>query len=822
MMKKICLLTLAAFTSVSFLFAQNDLKLWYKKPADLWTEALPLGNGRLGAMVFGKVNEELIQLNESTLWSGGPVKTNVNPQAASYLPMIRDALLNDENYEKANELTKKMQGLYSESYMPLGNLIIRQQFKSTATSYYRDLNIQDAIATTRFTIDGVQFSRQIFISAPDQVIVMRLRANKAGALNFDATTNSLLKYQNTVDSDEFVMKGKAPAHVDPSYLNSKSPVIYEDTAGCNGMRFQLRMKAVSKSAHITVDTNGIHVRDAGDVLLFISAATSFNGFDKCPDKDGRDENKIAAADMDKVINKSFDELIKRHLADYHKYFNRVSLDLKDATKSNPNNLPADERLQAYSKGAYDPWIEKMYFQFGRYLLISCSRPGGVPANLQGIWNKEVRPPWSSNYTININTQMNYWPSEVTNLSEMHQPLFDFIENLSVTGAVTAKEFYNMHGWVAHHNSDVWALSNPVGNMGGGDPQWANWTQGGNWLCQDLWEHYRYTLDHQFLKDTAYPLMKDAATFCLDFLTENKDGYLVTAPSVSPENIFMYANGKQGKVSIAATMDMSIIWDLFSNVIEASKELNIDPGFRALLTEKKAKLFPLQIGHKGNLQEWYKDFEDVEVHHRHVSHLFGLYPGHEISPITTPLFAAAAKKSLKIRGDEGTGWSKAWKINFWARLLDGNHAYLLLKDLLHATSEGGTNYQEGGGTYPDFFDAHPPFQIDGNFGGTAGMAEMLLQSQFDEIYLLPALPDAWKDGEVKGLKARGNFEVSINWKNQRLTDAVIKSLSGGRCKIRSSNRINIKGTTVKSTKVANGYTTSFNSVKGRIYFIKGVN
>jgi alpha-L-fucosidase 2 len=470
MMKKICLITFVAFTSVNFLFAQNDLKLWYKKPADLWTEALPLGNGRLGAMVFGKVNEELIQLNEGTLWSGGPVKTNVNPQAASYLPMIRDALLNDEDYAKANELAKKMQGLFSESYMPLGNLIIRQQFKSpTTTAYYRDLNIQDAVATTRFIIDSIQFSRQVFISAPDQVIVMRLTANKAGALNFDATTNSLLKYQNTVDNNEFVMKGKAPAHVDPSYLNSKDPVIYEDTAACNGMRFQFRMKAVSKSARIKVDTNGIHVRDATDILLFISAATSFNGFDKCPDKDGKDENKIVAAYMDKVINKSFDELINRHLADYHKYFNRVSLDLKDATKSNSNNLPSDERLQAYSKGGSDPWIEKMYFQFGRYLLISCSRPGGEPANLQGIWNKEVRPPWSSNYTININTQMNYWPSEVTNLSEMHQPLFDFIENLSVTGTVTAKEFYNMHGWVAHHNSDIWALSNPVGNRVGEIP-----------------------------------------------------------------------------------------------------------------------------------------------------------------------------------------------------------------------------------------------------------------------------------------------------------------------------------------------------------------
>lgn len=819
-MKSFLIIASIMFVFLLHSFAQNDLKLWYNKPADVWTEALPVGNGRIGAMVFGKVYEELIQLNESTLWSGGPVKRNVNPQAVSYLPQIRNALLNEEDYAKANELTKKMQGLFSESYMPLGNLMINQHFQSKNVSgYYRDLNIEDAIATTRFIVDGIQFTREIFISAPDQVMVVRLRSGKAGALNFDAVINSQLHYVNAVGDNELQLKGKAPAHVDPNYHDvNKEPVIYKDILGCNGMRFQLRMKALSKNGNIKIDTSGIHVRSATEVLLFLSAATSFNGFDKCPDNDGKDENKISANFMDKAIKKSFNELMKRHLEDYHKYFNRVSLELKDTTNTHPSHLPSDERLLAYSKGAYDPWIEKMYFQYGRYLLISSSRPGGVPANLQGIWNKEIRPPWSSNYTININTQMNYWPSEITNLSEMHEPLFDLIENISVTGAVTAKQFYNMRGWVAHHNSDIWALSNPVGNMGGGDPKWANWAQGANWLCQDLWEHYRFTMDKKFLRDTAYPLMKGAAIFTMDWLVENKDGYLVTAPSVSPENVFLYADGKHGDVSVATTMDMSIIWDLFTNLINASEVLNIDPDFRDLLIEKKAKLFPLQIGHKGNLQEWYRDFEEVEIHHRHVSHLFGLYPGHQISPVSTPEFAAAAKKTLEIRGDEGTGWSKAWKINFWARLLDGNHAYILLKDLLHATSETNTNYGEGGGTYPNFFDAHPPFQIDGNFGGTGGIAEMLLQSQVGEIHLLPALPDAWKEGAVQGLKARGNFEVSINWKNHRLNDAVIKSFSGGICKIRTSVPVIVGGVKTHSNKDMHGYLTSFSSAKGKNYFI----
>lgn len=803
---------MAGFSSYS-----QDLKLQYNQPAVEWTEALPIGNGTLGAMVFGRVDTELIQFNEATLWSGGPVQKNVNTDAFKNLALIREALTN-EDFEKAYNLTKNMQGAYSESFMPLGDLILTQDFGGQKPDFYnRSLDLQTGLAVTNFSVSGVNYKREIFASAPAQCIVIKLSADQLKKLSLTIDASSLLRNQKSIQNQSLVLNGKAPSHSDPNYIDyNKEPIIYEDATGCRGMRFELIVKPVIKDGEVSSDGNKLVIKDASEVLLFVSAATSFNGFDKCPDSQGKDEHKWAESPIKKAVSKKYDSLLKEHIADFQHFFNRVSLKLNQK-ENNKSNLPTDTRLEQYEKGEKDAGLEALFFQYGRYLLISSSRTHNTPANLQGIWNNKLRAPWSSNYTTNINLQMNYWPVESGSLPELFFPLDEFIKNVSVTGAETAKSYYHANGWVLHHNSDIWATTNPVGDFGKGDPMWANWYMGANWLSRHLWEHYQYTGDVAYLKK-VYPIIKGAAEFSLDWLQKDKNGYLVTMPSTSPENKYFYDGKKGGVVTTASTMDIGIIKDLFENTIEASKVLNTDVEFRQTVSQAADKLLPFQIGSKGQLQEWYKDFEDEDPHHRHTSHLYALHPANLISPLKTPEFAAAAKKTLELRGDDGTGWSLAWKVNMWARLLDGNHAYKLFKNQLRLTKDNDPKYSRHGGCYPNLFDAHPPFQIDGNFAGTAGVIEMLMQSQNKEIHLLPALPDEWTDGEIKGITAKGNFTVAIKWNDGKITQATIISNNGGKCSVRAAVPFAIEKLNIKSEKSSIGYTAVFETKKGILYSI----
>jgi alpha-L-fucosidase 2 len=748
--------------------AQPANILWYKQPADKFEESMVLGNGKIGASVLGGVATDTIFLNDITLWKGGPVNPYVKPEAYKDLPAVREALKND-NYKLADQLNKKLQGPFSSAYSPLGTCYLNFNQKGDPVNYIRELNIGNAIAKVSYELEGVKYTREYFISYPDQLMMIRIRADKKGALNFNITFNSALTHTVSAVSNMLKAKGNA-----------------EGKQGLPGTGFTALFKIKNADGKLSHSDTAISLANATEAIIYVSIATSFNGYNHDPYKDGLDDTKLAAGILSKAETKKYEGIRKAHIQDYQQYFNRVSIQL--GKKTPVPDLPTDERLLRYTNGEDDKNLEALYFQFGRYLLISCSRTKYVPANLQGLWNPFLNPPWGSNYTTNINTEENYWLAENTHLSEMHEPLLTFLENLSKTGAITAKTFYGVNGWSASHNSDIWAMTNPVGD-GKGSPQWANWTMAGTWLSSHLWEHYLYTLDKKFLAAKGYPLLKGAATFCLEFLVEDKNGYLITSPSVSPENKYIAGDGYKGYTLYGATADLALIRECFKNTIQAAEVLKTDTAFSAKLKLALSRLYPYQIGKKGNLQEWYYDWEDGEVSHQAQSHLFGLYPGHTITPEQTPAEAKAAGVSLDMRGDQTTGWSKAWRMNCWARLYDGEHAYRLFHSLLKYVKPANTlkaNYRNGG-TFPSLLDAHPPFQIDGNFGGTAGIVEMLMQSDLHQIRLLPALPDVWADGYVKGLCARGGFEVSMRWENKQVQSLHIASKNGGRTRIVYGNK-----------------------------------
>jgi alpha-L-fucosidase 2 len=748
---------------------ESKLKLWYNAPAANWNEALPIGNGRLGAMVFGIPAQENIQLNEGTLWAGGPHR-NDNPDAKGSLVEIRQ-LLFDGKYEEAHKLananfiSKTSHGM---NYETVGNLRLNFKGHESFSNFYRELDIEKAIAKTTYTVDGVDFQREVFTSFSDQVIVIKLTASKKSKISFSAGMDRPAPSVVTVKTE-----GKDILSMTGKGADLKSKRTPTDAKPIEGkVKFESRLKIIPNGGKLVANDSTLILEGANSATLYLSIASNFVNYKNV----SADENKRAAEYLAKAEKKSYKQIKTDHVAFYQNYFNRVSLDLG---LTDSINKPTDIRIKEFATGN-DPALAALYFQYGRYLLISSSQPGWQAANLQGIWCNQLNPPWKSAYTININTEMNYWPAEPTNLSEMHEPLIQLVKELSEAGKQTAHDMYGADGWVCHHNTDLWRIAGPVDGA-----TWGMWPSGGLWLSQHLWEKYLYNGDLEYLRD-VYPAIKGSAEFCLSFLTpEPEHGWMIFSPSTSPEN--RPEHHERGvNIAYGATMDNQLILDMLYKTAEAAKLLHVDADLIEKIETTIPKLAPNQIGKHAQIQEWIHDWDSPEDKHRHISHLYAMHPSNQFSPFRTPELAEATRNVLIYRGDPSTGWSMNWKINQWARLLDGNHAYKMMTDQIKLVGRPGTR---GGGTYANMLDAHPPFQIDGNFGFTSGLTEMMMQSHDGAIHLIPALPDIWPAGSVKGLCARGGFViVALEWKDGKVAKAIIKSKLGGICRIRSYSQL----------------------------------